>query len=47
MEKNFDRWNEHKKTLHANPAPRVYVHERELWFIHLGTNWTCPGLVER
>jgi mRNA interferase MazF len=38
MEKDFDRWNERKKSLHANPAPRVYVHERELWFVHLGTN---------
>jgi mRNA interferase MazF len=38
MEKDFDRWNEQKKALHANPAPRVYVHERELWFAHLGTN---------
>ena len=38
MEKDFDRWNEHKKSLDANTAPRVYVHERELWFVHLGTN---------
>ena len=38
MEKDFDRWNEHKKALDANSAPRVYVHERELWFAHLGTN---------
>ena len=38
MEKDFDRWNEHKKALDGNPAPRVYVHERELWFIHLDTN---------
>jgi mRNA interferase MazF len=38
MEKDFDRWNQHKKALHPNPTPRVYVHERELWFAHLGTN---------
>jgi mRNA interferase MazF len=38
MEKDFDRWNEQKKALHGSPAPRVYVHERELWFAHLGTN---------
>ena len=38
MLKDFDRWNEHKKTLDANSAPRVYVHECELWFAHLGTN---------
>src|SRR6266446_3798584 len=38
MQKDFDRWNEHKKYLDGNAAPRVYVHERELWFAHLGTN---------
>jgi mRNA interferase MazF len=38
MERDFDRWNQNKKALHANPTPRVYVHERELWFAHLGTN---------
>jgi mRNA interferase MazF len=38
MEKDFDGWNEHKKSPDANPAPSVYVHERELWFVHLGTN---------
>ena len=38
MEKDFNRWNEQKKALHASAAPRVYVHERELWFAHLGTN---------
>ena len=37
MQKDFDRWNEQKKSLDAS-APRVYVHERELWFVHLGTN---------
>ncbi len=38
MHKDFDRWNAQKKTLDANPAPRVFVHERELWFAHVGTN---------
>ena len=38
MAKDFDRWNEQKKAIDANLAPRVYVHERELWFAHLGTN---------
>jgi mRNA interferase MazF len=38
MHKDFDQWNEHKKAIDANPTPRVYVHERELWFAHLGTN---------
>jgi mRNA interferase MazF len=38
MHKNFDRWNEHKKALDADAARRVFVHERELWFAHLGPN---------
>lgn len=37
MEKDFDRWNEKKKALHAD-QPRVFFHPRELWFAHLGTN---------
>ena len=38
MDKDFDQWNEHKKALAANTAPRVYVRERQLWFAHLGTS---------
>ena len=38
MHKDFDRWNEHKKAINAITAPRVFIHERELWFAHLGTN---------
>jgi mRNA interferase MazF len=33
-----DRWNEHKKAIDASAAPRVFVHPRELWFAHLGTD---------
>jgi hypothetical protein len=36
MAKDFNRWNEHKKAIDANLAPRVYVHERELWFTNVG-----------
>ncbi len=38
MHKDFDRWNKKKKTLDAAATPRVFVHERELWFAHVGTN---------
>ena len=38
MPKDFDRWNEHKKVIHADTAARVFFHPRELWFSHIGTN---------
>jgi len=38
MQKDFDRWNEHKKAIHASAAPRVFFHVREMWFAHLGMN---------
>ena len=38
MQKDFDGWNKHKKTIDASAAPRVFMHPRELWFAHLGTN---------
>ena len=38
MQKDFDRWNQHKKAIHSNTAARVFFHPRELWFAHLGTN---------
>jgi len=38
MQKDFDGWNEHKKAIDGNAGTRVFFHERELWFAHLGTN---------
>ncbi|TSD04658.1 MAG: hypothetical protein Greene071436_90 [Parcubacteria group bacterium Greene0714_36] len=37
MEKDFDRWNEVKKVIHAKPDD-FGVHERELWWVSLGVN---------
>ena len=35
--KDFDNWNEKKKQLHAT-SPKVYFHEREVWWCSLGIN---------
>ena len=35
--KDFDRWNEQKKTLIADIEP-VYFREGEIWWVHLGVN---------
>ena len=37
MEKNFDRWNEEKKKIHAAGTAEFY-HEREVWWCALGVN---------
>ena len=37
MQKDFDGWNEKKKTLHAEQARPLY-HEREVWWCSLGVN---------
>jgi hypothetical protein len=31
-----DQWNAHKKRIDGSSAPRVFVHERELWFAQIG-----------
>ncbi len=36
-DKDFDQWNEEKKVLHAD-AERLFFHEREIWYCHLGNN---------
>jgi mRNA interferase MazF len=38
MQKDFDGWNAKKKALDGDVSPRVFVHERELWFANLGVN---------
>lgn len=35
--KNFDTWNDLKKTIHHNGSS-FYVGEREIWYVHLGIN---------
>jgi mRNA interferase MazF len=37
MEKDFDRWNDHKKQVHARDDVPDY-HAREVWWCTLGTN---------
>lgn len=37
MEKDFDRWNEQKKDVHA-AAERPFYHPREIWWCAVGVN---------
>ena len=37
MEKNFDQWNEVKKSIHAKEG-RLYFREGEIWWVNLGVN---------
>lgn len=37
MKKDFDLWNEKKKCVHDS-FNRLFFHEGEIWWIHLGTN---------
>lgn len=37
MEKDFRTWNNKKEGVDKKEA-RVFFHEREIWFCHLGTN---------
>lgn len=36
--KDFDRWNGMKKSLDNSQVSDVYFYEREVWWVHLGTN---------
>ena len=39
MEKDFDRWNKLKKAINASEeSARVYFHEGDIWWVHLGVN---------
>lgn len=37
MEKDFDKWNKDKKTIHTDGENKFY-HEREIWWCSLGIN---------
>ena len=37
MKKDFQKWHKKKKEIHED-RPRVFFHEREIWFCYLGTN---------
>ena len=39
MKKAFDRWNKVKKAVNAtNEDNRLYFHEGDIWWVHLGVN---------
>lgn len=38
MEKNYQKWMPLKKTLNNTDEPRLFFHEREVWYCHLGEN---------
>ena len=37
MNKDFKGWHKDKEIIH-NEKPRVFFHEREIWFTYLGVN---------
>jgi hypothetical protein len=37
MEKDFDRWNRHKKKVN-DTASRPFFHAREIWWCAVGVN---------
>ena len=37
MDKDFKKWHKNKEAIH-NERPRVFFHEREVWFAYLGVN---------
>jgi len=37
MEKDFKKWHKDKEIIH-NERPRLFFHEREIWFCRLGVN---------
>lgn len=37
MNKDFKKWHKNKEDIH-NERPRVFFHEREIWFCYLGVN---------
>ena len=38
MKKNYQAWTSLKKVLHNANDPRLFFHEREVWYCHLGEN---------
>lgn len=37
MKKDFKKWHEKKRLIHGE-KPRVFFHERDIWFCHIGEN---------
>jgi mRNA interferase MazF len=38
MKKDYKTWTPIKKTLNNTDEPRLFFHEREIWYCHLGEN---------
>ena len=38
MEKNFDAWHQRKTAIERDGRPRVFFHEREVWWCSIGLN---------
>lgn len=38
MEKDFDRWNATKKKINGRDDERLFFHDGEVWWVHLGVN---------
>lgn len=38
MKKDFDKWNERKKRLHASTRSPMFVSQREIWWCSFGVN---------
>lgn len=36
MEKNFDAWHQRKAAIERDGRPRVFFHEREVWWCSIG-----------
>lgn len=37
MGKDFKKWHQHKEYIH-HKRPRIFFHEREVWFAYIGVN---------
>ncbi len=38
MSKNYKKWTSTKESLHNTKDARLFFHEREIWYCHLGEN---------
>lgn len=38
MEKDYQKWTPLKQVLNNTSEPRLFFHEREVWYCHLGEN---------
>jgi mRNA-degrading endonuclease toxin of MazEF toxin-antitoxin module len=38
VEKNYEAWTPLKQTINNSGEPRLFFHERQVWYCHLGEN---------